>query len=42
MGKAVLTFAVAGIKSGTIMLYIVIAVAIVVITGYFLLRKKKK
>ena len=42
MGKAVLTLAESGIGSGTIILYVLIAVAIVVTAGYFLLRKKKK
>lgn len=42
MAKTFLTLAESGIKSGTIMLYVVIAIAIIVIAGYFLLRKKKK
>ncbi len=41
MVKAVLTLAESGGKSGTISI-ILIAVAIVVIAGYFLLRDRKK
>jgi len=42
MEKAFLTLAESGSKSGTILLYIVIGLALIVIAGYFLLRKKKK
>jgi len=42
MEKAFLTLAESGGKSGTTVLFILIAVAIVAIAGYFLLRKKKK
>jgi LPXTG-motif cell wall-anchored protein len=40
MEKALLTLAESGSKSGTIVLYIAIAIAIL-LAGYFLLRKKK-
>jgi len=40
MGKAILILAVEGVKSGTILI-ILIAVLAVVISGYFLLKKKK-
>ncbi|MCX6260466.1 MAG: LPXTG cell wall anchor domain-containing protein [Bacteroidia bacterium] len=42
MEKTFLTLVESGSKSGTILLYIVIGVAVVVLAGYFLLRKKKK
>jgi LPXTG-motif cell wall-anchored protein len=41
MGKAFLTLAESGPVSGSTIIYIVIAVAVVVTAGYFLLRKKK-
>jgi LPXTG-motif cell wall-anchored protein len=40
MEKALLTLAESGSRSGTIVLYIAIAIAIL-LAGYFLLRKKK-
>jgi len=40
MEKALLALAESGSKSGTIVLYIAIAIAIL-LAGYFLLRKKK-
>ena len=42
MEKVLLTLAESGSKSGITVLYIAIAVAIVVVAGYFLLRKKRK
>jgi LPXTG-motif cell wall-anchored protein len=42
MEKTFLIMAVAGDKSGTPSFYILIAVLLIVIAGYFLLRKKKK
>jgi LPXTG-motif cell wall-anchored protein len=42
MEKVFLTLAESGSKSGTIVIYIAIAIALLAITGYFLLRKKKK
>jgi LPXTG-motif cell wall-anchored protein len=42
MEKAFLTLAESGSKSGITLLLIVIAVAVMVVAGYFLLRKKTK
>jgi LPXTG-motif cell wall-anchored protein len=42
MEKTFLTLAESGSKTGTTVLFILIAVAIVAIAGYFLLRKRKK
>jgi LPXTG-motif cell wall-anchored protein len=42
MEKVFLTLAGSGGKAGITVLYILIALAIIVITGFFLLRKKKK
>jgi LPXTG-motif cell wall-anchored protein len=42
MEKAFLALSESGCISGTPLLYILLAVAVIVIAGYFLLRKKKK
>jgi len=41
MGKMVIILAESGSKSGIPLIYIVIATVVLLVAGYFLLRKKK-